>query len=380
MGKHQFPDDGDLPAPMTPPGSDLRHFGDMPLEVDRVLRSALATIPNHEARWLNVVSWCVSWHEVPAASLPNDETQLAHRLGYGDNLRRFRAVVEAGGLRGWVLCSDGLLYHPVVAEKALEALGRKTKATRAAEARWSGSKKVEPSTNRGRTVRERPTKAPRTKGQLIENVQPDLCVSNAIERRGEDKERKSTLPSEESPKPVSDARMPPEAEVWNLLCGATLGMVRSWSALRKRKLAARVKDELRGIGWEGYCRLIAASPFLAGQSERGWKADLDWCLEPQHAIRIIEGRYQDRRGGPQVVVPMRRPVIESDAFASLLHDMRQARTGAEIEGTIDHGEQDRRDHPGVAGSAGGALPRQVGQGGGARAVAGIHSPAADAAD
>lgn len=94
----------------------------MLLDVQRLLRSDLMN-PNNDPAAVRcaLASWAVSWHEVPAASLPNDEKTLAYLLGYGRDVRGFRKARTAGGLRGWVLCSDGRLYHPVVAEKAIEA-------------------------------------------------------------------------------------------------------------------------------------------------------------------------------------------------------------------------------------------------------------------
>ncbi|QHJ01642.1 hypothetical protein GT347_20180 [Xylophilus rhododendri] len=38
--------------------------------------------------------------------------------------------VRSGALRGWVLCSDGRLYHPVVSEKALIAWAKKEATAR----------------------------------------------------------------------------------------------------------------------------------------------------------------------------------------------------------------------------------------------------------
>ena len=60
--------------------------------------------------------WLESWQQVPAGSLPDSDRMLA-RLSQCDRWPKARAH----SLRGWVPCSDGRLYHPVVCEKALEA-------------------------------------------------------------------------------------------------------------------------------------------------------------------------------------------------------------------------------------------------------------------
>ncbi len=110
-----------LPEPLTPSHSDLRDFPYMPLDVLR-LRDAGVTLIDAEAFRAAVISWCVAWHQMPAASLPDDDTALCRLLGYGRDLKGWQRVRNAGALHGYVSCSDGRLYHPVVAEKAIEAM------------------------------------------------------------------------------------------------------------------------------------------------------------------------------------------------------------------------------------------------------------------
>ena len=116
--------------PLTTPEHDLRAFPFMALDVARLRDSDLASVPDAEVFRVAVLSWCVSWHQLPAASLPNDDATLARLLGFGRDLRGWKKARDAGGLRGWILCSDGRLYHPVVAEKAREALVRKQASQR----------------------------------------------------------------------------------------------------------------------------------------------------------------------------------------------------------------------------------------------------------
>lgn len=106
--------------PLTPPSCDLRDFPFMPLDVARLRSSDLAATASHQACWAAVLLWSAAWHQVPASSIPNDDRVQAQLAGYGRDLRGW-AKVRADVLRSWVACSDGRLYHPVVAEKALEA-------------------------------------------------------------------------------------------------------------------------------------------------------------------------------------------------------------------------------------------------------------------
>lgn len=130
----------ELPEPLTPADCDLRDFPFMPLDVVRLRDSDLAGHENPEVFRTAVLSWCVSWHQVPAGSLPDDDTKLARLFGFGRDLDGWKAVRHSlGGLYGWIRCSDGRLYHPIVAEKAAEAWDRrkrnKSRTRAATEAR-----------------------------------------------------------------------------------------------------------------------------------------------------------------------------------------------------------------------------------------------------
>lgn len=110
----------ELPNPLTPEGCDLRDFPFMPLDVQRLRDSDLAALESPECCWSAVLLWCASWHQVPAASLPDDDRVLAQLAGFGRVVKEWQRVRE-GALRGWIKCSDGRLYHPVVSDKACDA-------------------------------------------------------------------------------------------------------------------------------------------------------------------------------------------------------------------------------------------------------------------
>ncbi|WP_244137893.1 YdaU family protein [Burkholderia stabilis] len=116
-----------LPNPLTPADAELRNFREMPLDVPRLLNSDLVHDESPEACWSAVLLWCVSWHEVPAGSLPDNDDWLAKRAGYWHKgkLDPTWHDVRAGALHGWIKCSDSRLYHPVVAEKVNHAWHQK---------------------------------------------------------------------------------------------------------------------------------------------------------------------------------------------------------------------------------------------------------------
>src|SRR5690606_10121485 len=90
------------------------------LDVARLRDSDLAIQVGAEEFRAAVLLWCAAWHQVPAASLPDDDKVLAALAGYGRVVSEWRKHRE-GARYGWVTCNDGRLYHPVVADKGREA-------------------------------------------------------------------------------------------------------------------------------------------------------------------------------------------------------------------------------------------------------------------
>ena len=90
----------------------------MALDVARLRDSDMTMLTSGDEFKAAVLLWCASWNQVPAASLPNDDRLLAGLARL--DMKRWAKVREMA-LHGYVLCSDGKLYHPVVADKALEA-------------------------------------------------------------------------------------------------------------------------------------------------------------------------------------------------------------------------------------------------------------------
>jgi hypothetical protein len=130
-----------LPDPLVPAEVDLRDFPFMPLDITRLLTSetwieAAGTPMGHAL----ISLWASSWHQVPAASVPDNPAVMA-RLAFCTPDQW--AEADDTVLNGWVLCSDGRWYHPVVAEKALEAWRAKLERKRRVEAAIAARKAKE---------------------------------------------------------------------------------------------------------------------------------------------------------------------------------------------------------------------------------------------
>jgi hypothetical protein len=113
--------DTNLPPPLVDAKVNLQEFQFLPLDVVRLRDSDLAIEASGDEFRAAVLLWCAAWHQVPAASLPAGDQALATYAGYGRGDVKSWLKVREGALRGFVLCSDGRLYHAVLAEKANEA-------------------------------------------------------------------------------------------------------------------------------------------------------------------------------------------------------------------------------------------------------------------
>ena len=123
----------DLPAPLVPPEINLRDYPSMMVDVERWRDSDFVlTAPAEIYRYASLL-WLAAWHQIPAGSLPNDESLLKVLAKHSGNFRGFRRMLPEI-LHGFIECSDGRLYHPVVAEKALAAWESKQKQRARTEA------------------------------------------------------------------------------------------------------------------------------------------------------------------------------------------------------------------------------------------------------
>lgn len=65
---------------------------------------------------------------------------------------------------------------------------------------------------------------------------------------------------------------------------------------RRRALKARLDDCGGIVGWVKVMDAVRNSPFLKGQNDRNWQADLDFVLKASSFIKIQEGKYAPKNG------------------------------------------------------------------------------------
>lgn len=132
-----------MTAPLTPPDCDLRAFPTMPLDLVRLFGSEFHAVASDSAWRAGVTLWLRSWHQMPAASLPDDDVQLARLAELGRDVKGWKKL-RAHALHGWVSCEDGRLYHPVIAAMATAAWEKrkafKERSSKGNSKRWPSRK------------------------------------------------------------------------------------------------------------------------------------------------------------------------------------------------------------------------------------------------
>lgn len=128
----------DLPEPFVPPHVDLRGYGWMPLHGPALFGSEFNAKVSDKAWRAGVTLWWMSWNQVPAASLPDDDVALARLAEYGKDVKSWKKIREEA-LHGFVRCSDGRLYHRFLAREAVDAWARREKE-RKRKAKWRDAK------------------------------------------------------------------------------------------------------------------------------------------------------------------------------------------------------------------------------------------------
>ena len=182
------------PAPLVAAEVDLRDFAFMPLDVVRLRDSGLTAKASGDEFRAAVLLWCASWHQQPAASLPNDDEELANLCGYGRAMREW-AKVRKGAMRGWVECDDGRLYHPTVAAKAREA--------------WQSKLAQRARTEAARKARE---EARQRQSQALSQSQQSSVTETVTESKGQGQGQGQGIKEEEkAPTTVAAAAAPPSS-------------------------------------------------------------------------------------------------------------------------------------------------------------------------
>jgi hypothetical protein len=114
----------------------------------------------------------------------------------------------------------------------------------------------------------------------------------------EEEEEEVKVKSSKKAKPKKlDRPSHPLVEVWNQSKAPSLPSVRGLGKSRRPAADARWEEHPDPAFWTEVVERINRSPFLTGKNDRKWVADFDFLIRPDTANRVLEGKYDDKRGG-----------------------------------------------------------------------------------
>jgi len=284
----------DLPAPPIPADADLRHFQTMPLDVQRFRDSDLCCVEDPEVRWANVMSWSVAWHQLPAGSLPDDDVALCRLLGYGSQVKKWRRLRANGALRGWVLCSDGRLYHPVVTEMALDCVGKSKAQAKKARQRWS------PAKPQAADIPQNPechgNASPEEPAIPLKGIEgnrrdiPPTPVTGGIDDLFPDDGAPAPARPNPEPEPsADDERLLEVLRVWNEEAHPNAPQVKSLGDDTRRRDVAELLNRAGSL--ENVRQLfawVAANNGLTGGGSKGFVARFGWTIRREQVTQFSE--------------------------------------------------------------------------------------------
>lgn len=240
-----------MTEPMTPQDCDLRDFVWMPLDCNRLLTSETWVLGSAEEKVASLTLWMKSWHQVPAGSLPDNDKMLAHMSEAGTKWQK----VRDHAMRGWVKCSDGRFYHPVVCEKAREAWANKcaqkarTEAARAAKAARRGGVSDGPqaliTTSVTESVTEVATGSNRTDQTRTDQREERTPLSGGSAQR----------PAAPPPRPPNGSRLPQDWQPDEPGCdGATARTLERFRDYWTAQAGAKGRKSDWQATWRNWCR------------------------------------------------------------------------------------------------------------------------------
>ncbi|CAK0771740.1 hypothetical protein WCLP8_4770002 [uncultured Gammaproteobacteria bacterium] len=124
-----------LPPPLVPDDCDVRNIDGFILDTVRLLGSEFMALSTGDEFKAAVTLWCRAWQQSPPASLPDDDRVLCSFAGYGRDLKAW-ATARPMAIHGFVKCSDGRLYHPVLAADAIRAAKARKQKQNAIRSRY----------------------------------------------------------------------------------------------------------------------------------------------------------------------------------------------------------------------------------------------------
>lgn len=112
-----------LPPPLISAEVDINGCDYMPLLGERLLNSEFDAMCSDSEWRAGLTLWWKAWRQHPPGSLPDNDASLARIANLGRDHKALKRWLKlrTHALHGFVKCSDGRLYHPVICELAQNA-------------------------------------------------------------------------------------------------------------------------------------------------------------------------------------------------------------------------------------------------------------------
>ncbi len=295
----------DPPRPFVPAEVDLRGMSGFMLDVDRLLASELVALGTPEECWAAVMLWCRAWKQKPAASLPDDDRVLAAFSGAGKRWAKVRTMA----LRGFIKCSDGRLYHLVLAAEVMKAW-KKRQAYQADQKRLKRWRATQRNDSETTLEMEAETDFKTDKRTISEPEETETGTGT-----GTGTGQKGRTPNGVVAAPSADDLVS-AVEGYNAVAKKlALPLAAKLTDERKRKLRQRLREH--GLeAWRLCLVKLAGNRWMHGENDRGWRADFDFLLQSKSFIRLLEGGYDhdDARANGHDVSERARPTAPPPAY------------------------------------------------------------------
>lgn len=118
------------------------------------------------------------------------------------------------------------------------------------------------------------------------------CSDNA--NKGKKNKEKENKRNEIKIKEIENKRIEVK-EIYNSIC-TNLPQVQKLTDKRNKDIDKFLKDFTKEQ-FEQICKTANSSNFLTGENDRHWKADFDFLMRIDKATNILEGKYNDDKGG-----------------------------------------------------------------------------------
>lgn len=279
-----------LPPPLVPAYCDLRGLPFMPLDLARLFNSDFYAIASGDEFKAALTLWGRSFEQVPAGSLPDDDRVLSFLSGTRVDWSKIKEIA----LRGWTKCSDGRLYHRVVAEKAMDAWQARLAGRARTEAARNAKKNTKYQANGGNSPPNAQSDAQPAKSVTDTVTEPVTGLSQGCD--GDKVKVKVKVKEEEERYPLATLARSAGADHAPVLSGEVVSDFEEFWRRYPRKVG---KGRARGA-FDAATRKAAPEAILAGLEAAQF--DLDPRYIPHPTTWLHGERWLDEPDGDPVLI------------------------------------------------------------------------------